>query len=135
MDPSTRDAITWTLSTCTGILVLVSLAVRFVLLPWLRDHLVSPVQETHRQVSENGHRHRAQPTIPDRLEDLAAKVDIATTAHEAQSRDLQAFRLVLDEHLRWSDRWVDVVDRELDLLKRQAHEENGESDEQNIPGT
>jgi hypothetical protein len=127
MDQGTRDAITWTLGTFITLCTIVALGVKFVLFPWLRDHLVGPLQETHRQVSENGHRHRAQPTIPDRLEDLASKVDSATEAHEAQSRDLAAFRLVLDEHLRWSDRWVDVVDRELELLKRQLHGENGES--------
>lgn len=134
MDQDTRDAITWTLGTFITLCTIVALGVKFILLPWLRDHLVAPVAETHRQVSENGHRHRAQPTIPDRLEDLAAKVDTATEAHEAQSRDMQAFRLVLDEHLRWSDRWVDVVDRELELLKRQLHGENGESSDE-VPRT
>jgi hypothetical protein len=126
MGVETRDTITWTLGTFLTLCTIVALAVRFVLLPWLRDHLVGPLRETHRQVSENGHRHRSQPTIPDRLEDLATRVDAAAEAHEAQSRDLAAFRLVLDEHLRWSDRWVDITDRELEQLKRLVNKENGE---------
>lgn len=129
MDASTRETITWTLATILSLSAVLGLAVRFILLPWLRDHLVLPVQETHRQVSENGHVDRTTPTIPDRLEDLSAKVDEAQESHVVQSRDLTALTRVLDEHLRWSDRWVDVVDRELEQLKRDTHthrERNGE---------
>lgn len=121
MDSSTRDSITWALGTFLTACTIVALAVRFILLPWLRDHLVQPVQETHRQVSENGHVDRATPTIPDRLEDLSAKVEEATEAHAVQARDMAALTRVMDEHLRWSDRWVDVVDRELRLMKDQLH--------------
>lgn len=129
MDSSDRDVITWTLGTFLTACTIVALGVRFVLLPWLRDHLVLPVQETHRQVSENGHVDRTTPTIPDRLEDLSAKVDDATEAHAVQTRDMAALTRVMDEHLRWSDRWVDVVDRELELLKTQLRRkrENGDS--------
>lgn len=129
MDADTRDAITWTLGTFLTLCTIVALGVRFVLLPWLRDHLVLPVQETHRQVSENGHVDRSTPTIPDRLEDLSAKVDEAQEAHTVQSRDLRAVTAVLDEHLRWADRWVDLVDRELDMLKEQHRhtQKNGDS--------
>lgn len=129
MDASTRETITWTLATILSLSAVLGLAVRFILLPWLRDHLVLPVQETHRQVSENGHVDRTTPTLPDRLEDLSAKVDEAQESHVVQSRDLTALTRVLDEHLRWSDRWVDVVDRELEQLKRDTHthrERNGE---------
>jgi hypothetical protein len=107
------------LSTFSALLVITGLAVKYVLLPWLKDHLVAPLQETHRQVSQNGHAHQASPTIPDRLEDLAEKVDGATSAHEQQARAQKALANVLDQHLQWSDRWVDVVDREIALLKDQ----------------
>lgn len=127
MDASTRETITWTLATILSLSAVLGLAVRFILLPWLRDHLVLPVQETHRQVSENGHVDRTTPTLPDRLEDLSAKVDEAQESHVVQSRDLTALTRVLDEHLRWSDRWVDVVDREIAQLRRDTQREgNGE---------
>jgi len=118
MNQDARDAITWTLGTATTLVVLIAMAVKFILLPWLRDHLVAPVNRVHRQVAENGHAHEPHPTIPDRLEDLSEKVDEATSAHAEQARDMKALARVLDEHLRWSDRWVDVVNQEIDLLKR-----------------
>lgn len=124
MDQPARDAITWTLGTFLTVCMIVALATRYILLPWLRDHLVGPVRETHRQVAENGHANEAHPTIPDRLEDLAVKVDEATKAHTAQARDMAAVTRVVDQHLLWSDRWVDVVNRELEQLRRDN--ENGE---------
>lgn len=129
MNADTRDAITWTLGTFVTLAVIVAAAARLILLPWLRDHLVGPVRETHRQVASNGHAHESHPTIPDRLEDLAEKVDEATSAHEEQARDVRALSRVLDQHLRWSDRWVDVVDREIDLLKQEKHHhQNGDKE-------
>lgn len=129
MDQSSRDAVTFTLGTFVTVCTIIALGVKFILLPWLRDHLVQPVQRVHHEVTANNHK-SATPTIPDRLEDLSTKVDEATQAHELQSRDMKAFRLVLDEHLRWSDRWVDVVDRELQLLKEElAHKKRTETEE------
>lgn len=128
MDSSTRDAIQWACGTFLTVCAIVGLGVKFVLLPWLRDHLVQPVRQVHRQVAENGHANEKHPTIPDRLEDLAEKVDEATDAHKVQARDMSALTRVLDEHLRWSDRWVDVVDRELELLKEQLPKQNGDKE-------
>lgn len=128
MGPDARDAITWTLGTFLTVVTIAALATRFVLLPWLRDHLVAPVRETHRQVAENGHTNEAHPTIPDRLADLADKVDGATAAHDTQARDMKALTRVLDTHLLWSDRWVDIVDRELTLLKQAMKDENGDKE-------
>ena len=117
MSEHTRDLIQWSLATLTSGLVLIGLATRYVLLPWLRDKLVDPLHETHRQVSENGHANAA-PTIPDRLEDLAGQVAEATADHQRQSVDIRALTRVLDEHLRWADRWVSVTEKELDQLKQ-----------------
>lgn len=128
MDATTRETITWTLATILSLCAVLGLAVRFVLLPWLKDHLVLPVAETHRQVSENGHVDRTTPTIPDRLEDLSAKVDDATEAHAVQTRDLAALNRVLDEHLKWADRMTDVMDRELELVKDQLRRKRQNGD-------
>lgn len=131
MDQDTRDLITWTLGTLVSMSVLIGLAVRFVLLPYVKDHLVQPMKETHRQVSENGHTN-ASPTIPDRLEDLGAKVEEATEAHAKLSTDMGAVVRVVDEHLAWSERWTSLIDRELELVRdklRQLHQHppNGEN--------
>lgn len=120
MPQDARDLITWTLGSLVSLCILVGVATKFVLVPYLREHLFSPLRETHRQVSENGHTHHDTPTLPDRLEDLAVKVDDASRAHADQARDITALTRVMDEHLRWSDRWVDVVDRELELLKQRT---------------
>jgi hypothetical protein len=120
MDQQSRDVVTWVLGSLVSLSILAGLATRYVLFPWLRDKLLEPVRETHRQVSENGHVDEDSPTIPDRLEELAAKVDDATSQHNSQARDLRALTRVLDEHLRWSNRWVDEVDDKLERL------ENGE---------
>jgi hypothetical protein len=128
MDKDTRDAITWVLGTMLSLATLAALLVRFVLFPWLKDHLVSPVRETHRQVAENGHADQEQPTIPDRLEDLSAQVAQATQAHEQQNKDTRAITRVLDEHLRWSNRFETTVERELQQLRDwlAAHTQNGD---------
>jgi hypothetical protein len=52
---------------------LVGLAVRYALLPWLREHLVIPVNQVKKQVTENHHANET-PTIPDRIDDVAVQV-------------------------------------------------------------
>lgn len=52
------------LTTC----VLIGLAVKFVLLPYLREHVVNPIQETNRQMTVNNHS-SAEPTLLDRIDD------------------------------------------------------------------
>lgn len=106
MDASTRDGITFTLGTFVTICTIIALAVKFILLPWLREHLVAPVAETRRQVSENNHAN-PEPTLPDRIEDLAT--------------DIRALTHVMDQHLSWSDRWSALVEREVDQLRRERN--------------
>lgn len=92
MDEGTRDGITWVLGTLLSLCILGGLLCRFVLLPWLREHLSVPVAEVRRQVTENRHKH-TPPTLPDRLERLSTDVRTLTGA--------------LDGHLDSSDRWLD----------------------------
>lgn len=104
MNSEARDTITWTLGTFLSLCMILGLAVRFVLYPWLRDHLVTPVKATQRQVTENHHQHDP-PTVIDRLEEL--------------SREVHAIANVMDQHLSWSDRWSTLVEREVDQLRRE----------------
>lgn len=45
-----------TLSIVMMLLTLFALAARYVLLPWLKDQLVNPVQETHKQLTVNNYK-------------------------------------------------------------------------------
>jgi hypothetical protein len=77
-------------SAVLGLAAIVGLAVRFVLLPYLREQVVKPVQETHRQVTPHDRPADAEPTIVDRLDDLASGLD--------------EMREVADEHTRKAER-------------------------------
>lgn len=109
MTEHTRDLIQWTLITLTAFLGLVGLATRYVLLPWLRDQLVQPVRETHQQVTENSHRTPDNPTLPDRLSDLATDVHTLTR--------------LLDYHVDWSEREHNRLETELQADHRKLGRE------------
>jgi hypothetical protein len=99
--------------------ILVGLAVRFVLMPYLRDQLLAPVQETHKQVTENHHANTQQPTVLDRIADVQTDVNTLTQ--------------VLEGHMRTSDSWLDHITNELSRHKarllvleaRRAREQRG----------
>jgi hypothetical protein len=57
-----------------GLCALAGLVVRWILLPYLREQVVKPLKETHRQVTPHDRPVDAEPTIVDRLEDLAHNV-------------------------------------------------------------
>lgn len=109
MNQDTRDTVTWVLTTLIALTVLIGLAIRLILLPYLREHLVAPMAQVKRQVSEN-HHHNKEPTLPDRIDDVAQ-------ATSAVGRDVKALTRVFDEHLEFSDRWIDLIEREIDLIK------------------
>lgn len=73
MDSDTRDLITWTLGTALSLAALVGLGVRFILMPYLREHLVKPMALVQKQVTENSH-HNAVPTVLDRIDDVRQEV-------------------------------------------------------------
>lgn len=102
VDESTRAVITWVLTTVTSVTILLGLGVKFVLVPYLKEHLVSPMREVQRQVTEN-HHSNVVPTLPDRIEDVAVDVRALTDA--------------LDKHLASSDRWLDKLTGRLALLE------------------
>lgn len=87
MDAQSRDVVTFLLLTATVVGGMIAGAVKLILLPYLRDHLVTPVESD----------------IPEQIE----KVDKAVTA----------LARVLDEHLSWSDRWTDLYERRTDALE------------------
>lgn len=107
MNAQSRDTVTFLLSTAVTTSIIVGLVVRYVLMPYLRDHLVKPVQETHQQVTQNHHLSAEAPTLPDRLEDLQV--------------DLRTLTLLLDQHVSWSLGEHNNIDRELDKLRKRRN--------------
>jgi hypothetical protein len=120
VNPTVRDAA----STAVAVCVLVGLTVRYLLVPYLRDHLVLPIREVQKQVTENHHATPEAPTIPDRIEDVHAEV--------------RALARVMDTHISWSDREHHVMDRKLRALRKQIkrhHPTNGDKAHEQSPGT
>lgn len=110
VDEATRDGITWVLGTLLTVCILLGMAVRFVLLPWLRDHLAAPVDEVRRQVTENHHKH-TPPTLPDRIESLGT--------------DVNALTRVLEGHLESSDRWLEHITERLSIISTRVERVEG----------
>lgn len=95
-----------------SLLVLLGLAVRFVLVPYLREHLVRPVQETHRQVTQNRHAN-PEPTVLDRIDDVhdaVRRLSDTTVAVQAvanaAARSASGAHRRLDQHSHWADHEV-----------------------------
>lgn len=96
--------------TLTSLLVLAGLATRFVLVPYLREHLVKPVQETHHQLTQAHHNQPQETTVLDRLDDLHDAVErltssssaVQSVANAAARSSAQAHRR-LDRHENWAD--------------------------------
>lgn len=89
--------------------VLLGLLVRFVLVPYLRDSLVTPVQETHRQVTQNRHAN-VEPTVLDRIDDvhdavkrLGDTVAAVQAVANAAARSSAGAHRRLDQHTAWAD--------------------------------
>jgi len=104
MDASTRDAITWTLCTIIAVFAILGVIVRLVLVPYLREHLITPVKQVEKQVTENHHSNET-PTVLDRIDDV--QTAIKALAH------------AFDGHLDWSESWTKLIEREIDLVRRE----------------
>jgi hypothetical protein len=92
-----------------SVCVLLGLLVRYVLVPYMRDQLVTPVQETHRQVTQNRHAN-PEPTVLDRIDDvhddvrrLADTVAAVQAVANAAARSTAGAHRRLDQHMSWAD--------------------------------
>lgn len=127
-----QQQITWTLGTVIALSTLVGLAVRFVLMPYLREHLVKPMRQVEKQVTEN-HHSNPKPTILDRLDDIE-KALLHTQAEQARHREDERARLdrgdarmerieesighVSEGFLSWRERHEQGTDDALDRIRR-----------------
>lgn len=102
MTEHSRDLVQWALGVLVSASILVGLATRYVLLPWLKDKLVLPIQQTHHQVTQNNHQSPDGPTLPDRLTDLQTDVHTLTR--------------LLDYHVSWSENEHTRLERDLAQL-------------------
>lgn len=88
------DVAVASLSAVLGFLTLAGLATRYVLLPYLKEHLIKPVAETRNQVTVN-HHSSPTPTVLDRIDDV--------------SQQVHQLSLMFDRHLDWSQQEVDAL--------------------------
>mgnify|MGYP006141597475 CR=1 FL=1 len=70
----TMQFVTWCLGTLATLSVVIGLAVRFILVPYLRENLVKPMAETHHSVTQNGGKNNP-PTIPDQMHAMRKSLD------------------------------------------------------------
>jgi hypothetical protein len=78
-----------TLSILMMVLTLIALASKYVLLPWLRDQLVNPVQETHKQLTVNNYK-SDNLTILDLVHLLGHRLDRVETRVERIERKVDS---------------------------------------------
>lgn len=103
-----------------GLAAVAGLIVRWVLLPYLRDQVVKPVQETHRQVTPHDRPEDEAPTVVDRLEDLAANVSELTEVAEDLAKKARTNRRLAVA----AGQSADAVRRELTSHEAWAREED-----------
>ncbi|KHL18543.1 hypothetical protein CLV56_3999 [Mumia flava] len=90
-----QTTITWSLGTLLTLCTIAGLATKFILVPYLREHLVKPVELVKKQVTEN-HHSNTRPTVLDRIDDVQQAV--VTLGNR-----LEDDRNALQRHLDWSN--------------------------------
>lgn len=92
---------------------LIGLGVRYALLPWLREHLVNPVSEVKKQVTENQHANEV-PTIPDRIDDVSQQVFDS-------SLQIAVLARMFEGHLEQTAEESDAVWEAIERLREREH--------------
>lgn len=109
MSAETRELISWVLGTTISLSIVIGLITKFVMMPYLREHLVKPMKQVEKQVSENHHSNKV-PTVLDRIDDVQSAVD-------EMREEMKGMATMYEGHLSWSERWVNLVEREIDFIK------------------
>ena len=120
MTDATRELITWSLGTMIAVLTLIGLVTKFVLLPYLKEHLIGPVQIVQRQVAENQHVNPT-PTLLDLLEDIineqrSMREEMSNRIDELQAAD-KTHAAMYEGHIDYSERWTNLVEAELKFIR------------------
>lgn len=101
--------------------ILAGFAARFVLWPWIRDHIVTKLDETHSQVTVNKHVSKT-PTLLDRVDTttahvagLVSQLDTVESKVDDTADRVNATARMLDGHLdrssgEWGRLWDSIYD-------------------------
>ena len=111
------ELITWALGTTISLCTIAGLAVKFVLLPYVKEHIVAPVRQTEKQVSENHHSNE-EPTVLDKIADVSDKV-------EGIRQEVQVVARIHEGHLNWSDKWTRRIEADLETIKKRTTKKKG----------
>ena len=118
-----RELVTWIIGTTLGLAAIAGLLVRWVLMPYLREHLLAPLQKVSHELS-NGHR-SDPPTAKDSIGTIESKVD--ALADEVRGvRDEN--RHLRDEQRRTRSDVLDLTTEVRDLVRSHGeHVQDAES--------
>ena len=112
------------LTIVTLLCTLIGLAVRYVLLPYLQTHVIEPVQQTNKQVSENHHTNE-EPTVLDRISDVRSDVSEVKDEVAGVRGEVRAVARMHEGHLNWSENWVRQIEADLADLKQRTTRRKG----------
>ena len=107
-----RELITWIISTTLALAALAGLMVRWVLMPYLREHLLRPMQRVEHQVSVNNHTSDV-PTMLDKIDDLHGEVRELRAEQLRTRSDLSDLSRQVGDHLLRSESWSAEVESRL----------------------
>lgn len=112
MSADWRELITWIISTMLALAALAGLMVRYVLMPYLREHLLKPMQRVEHQVSGNAHQ-SDEPTVLDRIDDMHSEVRELRAEQRRTRSDLSDLSRSVGDHLLRSESWSAEVESRL----------------------
>jgi hypothetical protein len=107
-----RDTGAFLLLAASALVATIAAMIRYGLLPYLRDQLIRPMQESNRELTGG----KDAPSLRDELHQLRRIADDHSGEIEDATLELRAMALMFDGHLEWSQAEVDRLWAE---LKRQ----------------
>ena len=107
-----RELVTWIISTTLALAAIAGLLVRWVLMPYLREHLLRPMQRVEHQVSVNNHTSDV-PTMLDKIDDLHGEVRELRAEQRRTRSDLSDLSRQVGDHLLRSESWSAEVESRL----------------------
>ncbi len=113
MNTETLENIGRVITIIVGTTVLIGIGAKILLLPWLRDNLVKPVEETNKQVTVNTHISEPSTMLDSvhLLENNLKSVDTKITNLSNELAHLAQFIGIInkmwDHHLEWSQSEVE----------------------------
>lgn len=111
-------------TTTIGTLTLAGLAVRYILVPYLRENLEKPVRETHHSLTVN-HHSSPNPTMLDRVDTLTGEVRSMRAEQVSHGERLDELRAEVRSLSGWRASHERVTDQTLARVERIEDELGG----------